>query len=667
MSSKKQNPIFWGILFLISAILAGSVLDARICPAADSFRAVVPGLAQMADPQWGLGENAVPTKMAVRIADVHAARVWGDSFTRGQPFLVYDKNGAPYSYVIPYTLYGDEFPSYDRIFQAVRTARARHPYPDKKFGRELDDLIGSMGCIEIAVNRSSYPVLVVRHSLHPYFLKYEEALAEARERLGSEEVTLANVEFNGPHELYFNFSSPAGDLKLHAYALKPPGELRPMPMFSETETAQVDESDGTEIIKRQKAQAWQEIETSGYETRAGSFKWIDNYALIPVVSWTHWCVPTAYTMTAGYWDHYNPGQGTWPGWGRIIDYWFDHPAICQNNNVTNVPNFIDEIITHEGNCSWANGGVIGVLNKLNGYKFTQTEITGTSGNDWCWPEIVSEVDSGRPCVWGAGPKNGHAMTAWGYRIVGSQKFVLVYNTWGATAAAQTAEYNYTEWEGEPNTQTGVGKLWPGGGTGSDHAVLHSHRGEETVFGSTEISWFVWGNKIVYTSIYFSSDGGTTWKSVPNGLYRTTAPGWNTYQTDLSAATTTGRIAIVCFGSDLTFIAGDGSPQNFIVQGKPDLIPVSICKKDSEGNILIQVKNNGSVIAGPSITRVIFYPSGFNDLLFPSIAPGATAEVPVAAPGSCWNPDCDYKIQVDSTGWVDESDETNNMGSGACIS
>ena len=663
LAKSRSNPL--AALIIFSALLITTILTPRPCLGAVFFPAYNPVETPLPVLFPELAEDLVSVDAAARIADEQAARVWSGQMTRGQPFLLYDQDGLPFAYVYPFVLGRDEFPSYERIFQAVETAGAKYPRTDRRFGPALENLIGSVGCVEVAARKSSFPVLVVRHWLHPCFLTFAEALDEAGERLGSAEVSLKYVEYNGPHELYFNFTSPVGELKLHAYALRPPQEMRPLPLVSR----QAESCDAIESPIRafRRKQSWEEVENASPENRADAFEWIDNYALIPVVAWTHWCVPTSWTMTAGYWDHYNPDRGTWAGWGRIIDYWFDHPAVCQNSNITNVPNFMDEIITHEGNCSWSDAGVLGTLNDINGYDFTITEITGTAANDWCWPDIVSEVQSGRPFVWGVGPVDKHAMTAWGYRISGSQKFVVVYNTWGATAAEQTAEYNYDEWSGAPNTDTGVGFLWPGGGTGSDHAVLHSPRGGETLFGPSEISWFVWGSQIAYTRIYFSSDGGTTWNAVHPEWFLPTTVGWNTYQANLNTVTSKGRVKIECFTSYLDYIAGDGSPDHFMVQGKPDLIPITTCKKDSEGNLLIQVKNNGSVEAGPSITRVIFFPDGFMDLLFPSIAPGATAEVPVAAPGSCWNPDCDYQIRVDSEYWVDESDETNNSGQGACIS
>ncbi len=609
-------------------------------------------------------DHFITTAMAANIADTHAKGVWDVEMARGKPFLLHKADGTPFAYVFQYALDASHFPSYDKIFKAVRAARGMHSISDKRFFIELEKQVGSFGSVEIAISRSHFPVLVVRHSLHPYFLYSELATETAKRRLDSQIVKLENVEFNGPHELYFNFSSSKGKIKLHAYLLKTEEDLKPMVMrddLAEEETVQENE-----FVNLERTKAWEEIANQTLINQTQTVKWIRHWTLLPVVQWTHWCVPTAWSMVAGYWDHYDPRQGTWPNWGGIIDYWFDHPAICQNNNVTNVPNFIDEMITHQGNCSWGSGGFLGALNTRHGYNFSLKDTKGTAQNDWGWPEIVTEINQDRPVVWGVGPVRAHAMAALGYRISGSQKFVIVYNTWGSTAKQQLAEYNYLEWSGSPNTQTGVGRLWPRGGTGGNHAVLTFPRGGETVIGSTNIRWFVWGSDIKWTNILFSSDGGRSWKAVHTSWFLPTKSGWNSYSATLNKSTSKGRIRIRWYSSSFTHIAGDGSPKNFYVQGKPDLVPIPACQRDNLGRLIIKVNNQGTTTAEASVTRVEFFPGGVFDLNVPTTAAGATAKVPLPMPGKCWNPDCDYQIKVDVNKQVNEANEANNTASGACF-
>ena len=620
-----------------------------------------------ADSVLGVSSDNGPfiaAAVAANISDSHAKGIWGANIARGNPFLIHKEDGTPLAYVFSYALNTFEFPSYEQIFSVVRTSTEMHSLRDKQFYEALKNDIGSFGCIEVSATRSNFPVLVVRHSLHPYFLYAEMAADVAGNRLNSSEVALDIIEYSGPHELYFHFSSPKGNIQLNAYLLKTKEEMKSL-------AAQI-EPDGSkpvpfhEIIDSRRKEAWAQIDDPGIRNLEDTVKWIDNYTLVPVVDWTHWCVPTAMTMTAGFWDYYDPRQGTWPGYGRIIDYWFDHTDHCNNNTVTNVPNVIDEIIDHS-TCTWSTLGLTGTLNTTNGYNFSWTDIKGTPDNDWCWGDIVSEINAGRPAVWGVGPAAAHAMTAIGYRITGAQKFVIVYNTWGSTAEQQLAEYNYDQWGGSPNTDTGVGKLLPEGGTGLNHAILVSPRGGETVIGSTNISWFVWGEDIKWTIIQFSKDGGTTWGTVHQDYWLLpTNSGWNSYTASLNDTTAKGRIRLYCFSSILTYIAGDGSPKNFFVQGKPDLVPVSACTRNSQGDLIIKVKNQGTVSADASVTRVEFFPGGTFDLNYPSIGAGSTAEATLSMPYDCWNPDCDFQIKVDINNHVNEADEGNNTASVACF-
>lgn len=648
--------ILWAILFMTPGLTPGI----QICWAGATVRLDI----ENSDLNAPKSDYFISATMAAEIADTHAKKVWDVGVARGKPFLLHNAKGNPFAYVFPYALNATEFPSYDTIFKAVRAAGDTEVTSDDLFSTRLENMIGSFGCIEVAISRSDFPILVMRQSLHPYFLYSEKAAEVAKRRLNSPSVDLENIEFNGPHELYFNFSSPKGNLKLHAYLLKTKEELVPACTEDDFQSENA-VADDEEITLRKKA-AWEEMDNHAIENVIQTVKWIPHYSLIPVVDWTHWCVPTAATMAAGYWDNYDR-QGTWTGYGRLIDYWSEHGPICQNNNVTNVPNLIDEFISHSGNCSWLPGGFAGALNSKNGYNFSWTDTKGTPQNDWNWPLIMSEVNNDRPSVWGVGPASGHAMTAWGYRIVGSQKFVRVYNTWGATARQQTAEYNYDQWSGAPNTKTGIGRLIPGGGTGGNHAVLTYPRGGETVTGSTNIRWFVWGSDIKWANILFSSNGGKTWKAVHTSWFLSSKPGWNSYTAALDKSTSKGRVRIRWFSSNFTHIAGDGSIRNFFVQGKPDLVPVPTCKRDIEGRLVITVKNQGTVQAAASTTRVGFFPGGAFNVNFPAIPSGSTAKVPLQMPAPCWNPDCDYQITVDINNQVNESNEANNSGSGSCFS
>lgn len=287
------------------------------------------------------------------------------------------------------------------------------------------------------------------------------------------------------------------------------------------------------------------------DVEGGGMERIPYWELIPIVDWTYWCVPTAYTMAVGFWDNYVPGVGTILGYGRLIDYWFDHPT------GSNVPNMLDELIDPTLTPPTWSGWTI----NDNGYNFSYTSIAGTVANDWAWDTIQSEIDSGRPTVWQACcNKKGepHNMTVFGTRISGGQKFLILYTTWGLTQQQQYREVPYNVWEGKPVQYTGVGRLVPGGATTGQQVVLTWPRGGDTLGLDTPeiVSWYVWGDQTTETRISMSTDGGRTWQTLASNV--TTSPGWNSYVWIPRTATTTARVRVEGFTEQGTYVAGDGS-------------------------------------------------------------------------------------------------------------
>ena len=104
-------------------------------------------------------------------------------------------------------------------------------------------------------------------------------------------------------------------------------------------------------------------------------------------------------------------------------------------------------------------------------------------------------------------------------------------------------------------------------------------------------------------------------------------------------------------------------------GKPDLIPLpdasgQFCRLEGR-NLIVTVKNQGTAGAGASTTRVDF-PSGASTQPTSPLGIGATVDVAFPIPANCFQPDCSFRITVDSTSVVDESNEGNNTASGTCI-
>lgn len=109
-------------------------------------------------------------------------------------------------------------------------------------------------------------------------------------------------------------------------------------------------------------------------------------------------------------------------------------------------------------------------------------------------------------------------------------------------------------------------------------------------------------------------------------------------------------------------------------GKPDLIPVpdprpgfGFWKVDRQGNLIVTVKNQGTADAGASTLKVEFLPGGTCILPVPPIPAGGSVDVGSCSfPAACFDPDCNFRITVDSNNDVSESNEGNNNANGMCI-
>ncbi len=104
----------------------------------------------------------------------------------------------------------------------------------------------------------------------------------------------------------------------------------------------------------------------------------------------------------------------------------------------------------------------------------------------------------------------------------------------------------------------------------------------------------------------------------------------------------------------------------------DLVPVlsgvsDACHREGNQNWLgITVKNQGNLDAGPSLTTVLFANKTYVDEATPAIAAGTTTMLsPILAPGSCFTPNCEFRVTIDSKQQVKESNKSNNVAEGQC--
>ena len=111
---------------------------------------------------------------------------------------------------------------------------------------------------------------------------------------------------------------------------------------------------------------------------------------------------------------------------------------------------------------------------------------------------------------------------------------------------------------------------------------------------------------------------------------------------------------------------DDRPENEL----PDLLPIPdangfFCQR-RDGNLIVTVRNDGVGPAGPSTTTVDVPGFGAQSQPTPMLAPGMDTMLSFPIPSGCFNPDCDFRINVDSGSVVPESNEGNNVVSDLCL-
>lgn len=515
-------------------------------------------------------DESVPLTVLEHIAETNAHDVWGDKITRGVCFPVADETGDVFAYVFPYAIGASCFPDDKQIFATIKRLRHKREADSNLESTETEDCrygdlasyLQSFGSIYVSATRRGFPVLMVAHSLPSYYAIGELARDRAMEYLGDDNARLEHLYFLGPHEEYFEFASGENRILISGHTLEPqPPEEILIPRPHEPVHPE---------IQRRLDNAWTQAEKQDLVaidahdvSVTHTVKKINHWKLIPVIDYTYWCLPSALTMVLGFWDHYAKGKGTLTGYGRLVDYWLEHTT-----NGNNVPNVIDDFMdpTTSG---WRGGKFQDLINNTNKYRFTYKEVKGEDSNGWAWATLKNEIDSGRPAVWSiTGTNIAHSVAAFGYRINGAQKRVIVFDAPNSHTATYQNEYDYNQYSGVQPTRTMVHLLLPNGGTGGDHLVIWTPDGNEKIKTATayKINWYVWGNAIKQTKLSFSSDGGRNWTTIASNIQNKI--GWNAYQWYPKTATKKARIRVEGYTAGGEYIAGDGSEKNFEITLSP---------------------------------------------------------------------------------------------------
>lgn len=100
--------------------------------------------------------------------------------------------------------------------------------------------------------------------------------------------------------------------------------------------------------------------------------------------------------------------------------------------------------------------------------------------------------------------------------------------------------------------------------------------------------------------------------------------------------------------------------------KPDIGSNGYCQINDEGQLIVTVKNQGSLDAGKFDVKIEFSSGQPGTISVDGLPAGESKDLLVDFPDSCWRPDCYFTITVDPDDLIKESNEDNNIAEGICI-
>lgn len=515
--------------------------------------------------------DAISVGMLKQVADRHATGIWGPEVARGTPLQLVDAEDEPVLYAFPYAIGDRKFPTTDELikqFSKLQRTGGTSNKAKSKISAAIPSIVEAeaarYGTIYVSARKRDFPVTRVSHALHPYFYNAERALSH----VGEDAAKLVKLRYLPPHE-FFEIRKQDSTLRLHTHMLMSEEEIRAAAeKFTGTPEPKAVTAKPAPSYTKQIAEAWKAYEQpapahvltpetplppppspGGIEFR------IRQWERMPAINWTCWCEPTAASMVFAFWDHYVPvpGIGTHVGYDRIVDYWFNH-----SSNGNNVPDIIDPI---------AAGPNIDVANTLKGYNWTVNKVHGNSSNDYAWNELVGSLHNNRPVVWHVfrSASWGHAVSAFGYRILNGQKYVILYTGWSEDPNMALQEWLYNEHDGVPLARVEVDLYVPGGKELYRYLFVRRPYGEETyhVGQWNEILFHVHPQTdIKKARIEHSIDGGQSWSLVVEVWVQ---PGWNQWWWRPVSTSNKARIRIRGMSENGIYLGGDGSFKNFNIQ------------------------------------------------------------------------------------------------------
>jgi hypothetical protein len=472
--------------------------------------------AAMSMPETGsTPPDAVPFETARAVAlNLAASEYPGASLGTAVPYV--DEDGNTVAWMFHFRTDGRAFPGYDQVAADVQAERQTlTPNTD------LSKWRSKYAHILVSARRDRSPVIRFGYGTSEYYAIADKELKRARRTLGPD-ARFSRIYFVSP-STYLEFSNPSGATTVTSEHFERTWNSRAE--FAGYVTSVKAEIRGQfpgeeEAAARYENGRWDHV----FDPKAAGLSetFVPSYGLAPFYDWSYGCTPTSGAMVCGYIDRFQQS-------GRLVDWFYQRYDAVEQENDWQIPNVQRECAiamhtdTSYGGTSFNNiSSGLYQVGVSNGYSWSVTNATGTSGNDWAWSTITSAINAGHAMVWSAGWES-HSLACFGYRT--DDKYVYVHNTWW-----MPAEW----WAHSGSGYSQVAAVTPDAGDAhnirltyplGDTLYNHTGSGEVLYVGDTvHITWDS-GTPASTVDIDVSTDGGSTWESVAAGAPDNGAYDW----------------------------------------------------------------------------------------------------------------------------------------------
>ncbi len=472
-------------------------------------------LAAMTLPGPGsVPDNAVPYAVVEQLALRKAAAEWpGAKLGTVLPYL--DETGATAGYMFHFRTDGRAFPSYDEVADEVAALRKT-----VTVNTDISRWRSPYAFLLVSARADRAPIVCYGYGSSEYYAVGRKAQARARQVLG-QDAYLSRIYFAN-RRTFLEFAARDGRVAIYAAHFERAWDSRPAfeqaMVAARGEVVAVDRAEISAVHGREWREALERDFTDFAET------YVPQVGRAPFYDWSYGCTPTSGAIVLGYIDRTQ-------NYGRLVDYLWQRYDMVEGENDWQIPYTQRECAlamstdTTTGS-TWSTNIASGLRNAANSYSnnysFTVLDRTGSSGNDWAWSTITSEIGAGRAFIWSAFWES-HSLGCFGYRT--PEKDVFVHNTWWAPG---------TWWHYSGDDWSQVCSPTPAGGDArraeftapmGDTFYNSTGRGEVLQVGDTvSVTWNNSGTPGTKVDLEISTNGGRTWSALAgnlpdNGLYR----------------------------------------------------------------------------------------------------------------------------------------------------